>query len=85
MTIAHGQSTQGGMRMPEELPQIVFNDVVTQEEKCRLMGQEDAIMWAGWSLDDKTIATACWDKTYRLWDAETGHCKHVIGKTGGQN
>ena len=83
--IVHGESTQSGMRPPEELPQIVVLDVATQTERCRLKGHEDAIMWAGWSADDRTIATACWDSYYKIWDAQTGECRHTIGPTGGQN
>ena len=36
--------------------------------------------WVGglsYSADGKTLASACWDGTVRLWDAETGketHC-----------
>ena len=63
MNIADGQTTQSGMRLPEELAHIVLVCMATQEEKCRLRAHKDAIMWAGWSLDDKTIATACWDET----------------------
>nr|POF13703.1 wd repeat-containing protein 5 like [Quercus suber] len=85
MRIIHGDSTQSGMRPPNKLPQIVISETVSEKEICRLKGHEDAIMWAGWSLDDKLIATAAWDETYRLWDAETGECRHTIGKTRGQN
>lgn len=81
----HGNTTQHGMRPPEELPQIVVLDFATHTERCRLNGHTDAIMWAGWSPDDKTIATASWDSHYKLWDADTGECKHDIGPTGCQN
>ena len=83
--IAQGQTTQHGMRPPDELPHIVITEVATGEVHCRLRGHQDAIMWAGWSLDDKHVATASWDQTFSLWDAETGERRHVIGKTGGQN
>ncbi|KAK5114602.1 hypothetical protein LTR85_010179 [Meristemomyces frigidus] len=83
--IIHGGSTQSGMRPPEELPQIVVFDLVSRSEQFRLKGHEDAIMWASWSPDDKTIAIADWDQTYTLWDAQTGVAKHIIGPTNGQN
>lgn len=83
--IAHGKSTQGGMRPPEELPQLIVMDIASSTRTCRLMGHEDAIMWAGWSLDDRTIATSSWDEHFRIWDAQTGECKHTIGPMGGQN
>lgn len=82
---AHGSTTQSGMRPPDELPQIVVVDLASRSEIFRLKGHEDAIMWASWSPDDKTIATASWDSTYTLWDAQTGAKKHVIGPTDGQN
>lgn len=83
--ITHGRTTQHGMRPPEELPQIAVVDLADRSERCRLKGHTDAIMWASWSPDGTIIATACWDQTYKLWDAETGECKHTIGPTGGQN
>lgn len=83
--ITHGKTTQNGMRPSDGLPQIVVMDVASQTEVCRLRGHTDAIMWAGWSPDDKTIATACWDQYFKIWDAQTGECRHTIGPTKGQN
>lgn len=83
--IVHGHSTQSGIRPHDELPQIFVVDIATKKEWCRLKGHTDAIMWADWSPDDQIIATACWDQHYRIWDAETGDCRHDIGPTGGQN
>ncbi|KAK5164886.1 uncharacterized protein LTR77_009550 [Saxophila tyrrhenica] len=83
--IAHGDSTQSGMRPADELPQLVVVDMVTKTERFRLKGHTDAIMWAGWSPDDTVIATASWDEHYRIWDAKTGACNHTIGPTDGQN
>lgn len=83
--LTQSQTTQHGMRPPEELPQIVVLDLSSRQERCRLRGHTDAIMWAAWSPDDKNIATASWDQTYKLWNAETGDCRHTIGPTGGQN
>ncbi|KAK4540146.1 hypothetical protein LTR36_009732 [Oleoguttula mirabilis] len=83
--VIHGVSTQSGMRPPDELPQIVIFDIVSRSERFRLKGHTDAIMWAAWSPDDKTIAIASWDQTFSLWDAETGACTNIIGPTDGQN
>lgn len=41
---AYGETTQDGMRPPEELPQIVVLDIATGTERCRLKGHTDAIM-----------------------------------------
>lgn len=81
----HGETTQHGMRPPEELPQIVVVDLSTMAEQCRLRGHKDAIMWAGWSPDSRHIVTASWDSYYIIWDATTGDSRHVVGPTGGQN
>lgn len=83
--ITHGKTTQHGMRPSHELPQIVVLNLVDRTERCILKGHTDAIMWASWSPDDKTIVTACWDGTYKIWDAKTGDCHHTIGPSGGQN
>lgn len=80
-----GETTQHGERPPEELPQIVVVDIQSQAERCRLKGHTDAIMWAGWSSDGETIATASWDEYHKIWDARTGECRHTIGPTKGQN
>lgn len=81
----HGGTTQHGERPPDQLPQILVVDLVTQEERCRMKGHTDAIMWAGWSPDGNTIATASWDGYYKIWNAYTGECKHTIGPTNAQN
>lgn len=82
--ITHGQTTQHGMRPPDDLPQIVVLTLGSQIPVI-LKGHTDAIMWAQWSPNEKLIATAAWDSTYRIWDPATGECKHVIGPTAGQN
>lgn len=37
-----------------------------------LSGHRDAIMWIGFSPDDALVGSACWDGTFRMWDAATG-------------
>ena len=37
------------------------------------------------SPDGKLVASASWDRTFRIWSAETGECLHTIGPTGAQN
>lgn len=40
-----------------------------------LTGHRDAIMWIGFSPDDSLVVSACWDGSFRVWDAETGEEK----------
>ena len=37
-----------------------------------LTGHRDAIVWIGFSSNDSLVASAGWDGTFRVWDAETG-------------
>ena len=85
--IAHPEPTRHATtpQPASELPQVVILDLLTDREVCRLLGHQDAIMWASWSPDSTTIATASWDHTYGLWDAQSGIRKHTIGPTPGQN
>lgn len=77
-------STQSGPRPPADLPKIIVYDVANKCQKHLLGGHEDAIMWTAFSPNGQYIATAAWDGTFRIFDASTGDCKHVIGPTGGQ-
>ncbi|SMR41707.1 unnamed protein product [Zymoseptoria tritici ST99CH_1E4] len=80
LLIEHGGSTQSGMRPKEELPQVVVRPLADiSRVSIRLMGHTDTIIWASWSpVDPRTIATASWDGTHRIWNAETGECRHEI-------
>ncbi|THX08396.1 WD40 repeat-like protein [Aureobasidium pullulans] len=82
--LVHNQSTQQGMRPPEELPHVVVYDIVNHTEKHVLGGHQDAIMWTDFSPDGQYVATASWDGTFRIFEVDSGDCKHVIGPTGGQ-
>jgi WD40 repeat protein len=53
-------------------------------EHVRLEGHTDAIMWTGWSPDEKLFGSVAWDKTIRIWDAATGGQVHKF-ETNGQN
>lgn len=65
-------------------------DVAERRQRARLAAdvQFDTIVWAGWSPDDKTVATSCWDGTVALWDVgdlDKITLKHMLGPSRGQN
>lgn len=51
---------------------ICIWDTLKGETKFTLEGHTDAIMWIGFSPDDKLIGSVCWDNTFRIWSHETG-------------
>lgn len=63
----------------------VVYDVAHRQEKLRLAGHTDMIMWIGASPDDALVATSSLDQTVRLWDAHTGAVRHVLEGASNQN
>ena len=64
--------------------QIFVIDTRTKKTVHALIGNMDAIMWAGFSPDQKVIATCCWDETVRIWSALDGAQIHTF-QTDNQN
>ncbi|KAL3421672.1 vegetative incompatibility protein het-e-1 [Phlyctema vagabunda] len=77
-------STQSGDRPDLDLPCINIYNIQNSVVEKQLRGHTDAIMWAGFSPNDKFIASVAWDGTVRIWDTTTGDTKHVLGSFGGQ-
>ncbi|KAJ4378266.1 hypothetical protein N0V86_005966 [Didymella sp. IMI 355093] len=76
------QSTQSGMRAPEDLPHVVVIDVVSGKELYRLSGHTDAIMWSAISPDNEHIASVAWDGTLRMYSANSGKVEWTTSGDG---
>lgn len=63
---------------------ICIYDVLTNSVRLTLSAHRDAIMWVGFSPDDKFIASVCWDRTFRVWDHGSGDLLHTF-RSEGQN
>ena len=55
-----------------------------KEISLTLEGHTDAIMWVGFSPDDKLLGSVSWDKTFRIWSHVDGSLLHTF-KSNGQN
>lgn len=63
---------------------ICIYDAPTNSVRLTLSGHRDAIMWVGFSPNDKLIASVSWDQTFRIWDHRTGNLLHTF-RSEGQN
>jgi len=44
-----------------------------------LTGHHDAITRIGYSPDNSLVVSACWDRTFRVWEAKTGEQRFQMG------
>lgn len=79
------RSTQQGMREPQKLPHVVVYDLDAGAEARRLSGHTDAIMWVGFSPNDRHIASVSWDGTMRMYSATTGELTWTTANSGSQS
>ncbi|CAD6592905.1 MAG: hypothetical protein ASARMPRED_006787 [Alectoria sarmentosa] len=63
---------------------ISIYDTRTHSVRLTLSGHRDAIMWVGFSPNDKLLASVSWDQTFKIWDHDTGHLMHTF-RSSGQN
>lgn len=63
---------------------ICIYDTLKNSVRLTLSAHRDAIMWVGFSPDDKFIASVCWDRTFRVWDHGSGNLLHTF-RSEGQN
>ena len=59
-------------------------DIERKEVSLRLEAHTDAIMWVGFSPDDKLIASVSWDQTFRIWSHTDGSLLYTF-KSDNQN
>lgn len=43
-----------------------------------LQGHSDIMSSIAWSMDSSTAVSSSWDKTIRVWDAQSGECSRVL-------
>ena len=63
---------------------ICIYDTRTNSVRLTLSAHHDAVLWVGFSPNDKLIGSVGWDKTFRIWDHMTGNLLHTF-RTEGQN
>jgi WD40 repeat protein len=60
---------------------IKIYSMATHEDILTLSGHYDAIIWTGYSPNERLIGTVAWDKSMRIWDAATGQQKYKFNTT----
>jgi WD40 repeat protein len=75
---------QGDPPRPRRSTKVIVYSLTQHKEKLVLETQDDTISWIGSSPDDRSIATVAGLGTLRIFDTESGECKHIISAPGGQ-
>ncbi|KAI4848843.1 WD40 repeat-like protein [Aureobasidium sp. EXF-8845] len=75
---------QGDPPRPRRSLRAIIYDLTQGREKHILDAQGDAINCIGFSPDDRCIATVANIGTLRIFDTESGKCKHTISAPRGQ-
>ena len=57
---------------------ICIWDTVKKEVRLTLVAHSGAVMWVGFSPDDKLIGSVSYDKSFRIWSHETGELVHTF-------
>jgi WD40 repeat protein len=62
---------------------VLLVDVLTGQEKARLMGHTGQIMSLAFSPDGTSLATGSQDRSIRLWDRASGKVRRILTPNGG--
>src|SRR4029453_715651 len=57
---------------------LVVADAARGQEKAILKGHGHTVSAAAFSPDNKLLATGSWDKTIKLWEADSGKPLHTL-------
>ncbi|KAF7623224.1 hypothetical protein AFLA_010528 [Aspergillus flavus NRRL3357] len=82
--VTQNNTAQNEMRDAETLPCVNIRNIEAKENRYRLLGHTDTIMWVATSPNSTLVASISWDGTARIWDADDGDCLQVLGPFGGQ-
>ncbi|KAL5373252.1 hypothetical protein DPSP01_012883 [Paraphaeosphaeria sporulosa] len=83
--VTNNQTTQHGMRDPDNLPHVVVYNVDAGREVHRFRGHTDMVAWAGFSPDGRYVASVSWDGTLRMYSIETGELEWATADAVGQS